>query len=55
MMVCWCALAGTGACKNCPRYIAEKQEIGKIYTTPTQTTGTSYISEIIEPKRGDEE
>lgn len=54
MLTCCCALAGTEACKKCPRYIGHfgKQEIREIYITPTQKE-TSYISEIIGPKRGE--
>lgn len=52
-MICYCSLAGTGACKRCPRYMEHfgKQEIEKIYNTSTQKE-TSYIPKIIEPKRG---
>lgn len=53
-MICCCSLAGTQACKKCPQYIAHfgKQEIGKTYIMTLQT-GTPYISETIEPKRGE--
>lgn len=45
-MICCCSLAGTKACKNCPRYneYFGNQQIGKIDITTTQT-GTPYVFE----------